>query len=656
MAPNGTAGGFRWDQELEGPARRIAATDESPLRVLAGPGTGKTFALMRRVARLLQEDDHDPERIFICTFGRAAARDLQAELQDLDVTGAQDVYAATLHSFCFSVLQREAVLDATGRVPRTLMQFERRFLVEDLSQEKDAFGGIRDTRERLRAFNAAWARQLTDDPGWADDPVDRDFGRALERWLRFHRCMHIGEVVPRALEFLRNNPAAPEHDRFDTVLVDEYQDLNRAEQALLDILAENAEITVVGDEDQSIYSFKYAHPEGIQEFAERHTGTTDERLEDCRRCPRLVVRMASRLIEENETRADRGFEEWDENPEGEVQVVQWEQREDEAEGLATWISRRVDSEDGDVDPGEVLVLTQSRQLGQSIRRELTDRDVQAHSFFAEQELKGNPKELEECEAQRAFTLLSLLANRDDRVALRAWCGFGGSTLYSGGWRRIMEHCREGGQSPREALAEMEEGDLTLPYQEGPVNRYELLQDRLEELEGLTGAELLDALFPEDEDWTEPFRAYAEDIEDDGFAAAHLHREMKTALTQPELPMDVDYVRIMSLHKSKGLSAELVVIAGCVDGLIPRLPDEDLPAAEQQRHMEEQRRLFYVGITRTRRELVLSSFRAIERQLGYRMRLEIRGRDPRFGQTQSSRFLGELGPELPAPRPGNTLVQ
>lgn len=653
MTPNGTDTDFRWDEELEGPARHIAATDESPLRVLAGPGTGKTYALMRRVARLLQEDEHDPERIFVCTFARTAARDLQKELQDLDVGGAQDVYAATLHSFCFSVLRREAVLEATGRVPRTLMRFERRFLIEDLSQQDDDFGGVRATRERLRAFNAAWARRLTDEPGWTDDPVDQKFGQALTRWLRFHECMHIGEVVPITLEFLRHNPAAPEHRRFDTILVDEYQDLNRAEQTLLDILAENADITVVGDEDQSIYSFKYAHPEGIREFAERHNGTTDASLEDCRRCPRLVVRLASNLIRQNETRANRGFEEWDDNPEGRVRVVQWNQREDEARGLAEWISRQLD--DDQVDQGEVLVLTQSRQLGHAIQQELSDRDVQAHSFFAEQELTANPKELEGSEAQRAFTLLSLLADPEDRVALRAWCGFGGSTLYSGGWRQIVRHCRETGQSPREALAEMDEGDLTLPYQTGPVERYQELQHRLDQVEDLTGMELLNALFPPEEEWAESFRAYAEDMERD-YEPAALHQEMKSALTQPELPMDVDYVRIMSLHKSKGLSADLVIIAGCVDGLIPRVPDDDLSPTEAQRHLEEQRRLFYVGVTRTREELVLSSFTAIERSLGYRMGLEIRGRDPRFGRTQTSRFLQELGPELPQAIRGATLLQ
>lgn len=129
---------FRWDEGLEGPARRIAELDHTPMRVLAGPGTGKTFALMRRVARLLQ-DGATPNRMLVCTFTRTAARDLESELARLGVDGANEVRAGTLHAFCFRLLGKAEVLEATGRVPRPLLSFEERFLLEDLSG--DGFGG-----------------------------------------------------------------------------------------------------------------------------------------------------------------------------------------------------------------------------------------------------------------------------------------------------------------------------------------------------------------------------------------------------------------------------------------------------------------------------------------------------------------------------------
>ena len=130
-----------------------------------------------------------------------------------------------------------------------------------------------ERRDRLQAFAAAWAREQDQEPGWAEDETDRRFQAVLDEWLRFHEAMLIGELVPVALRYLRDNPNCPERRQFDHVLVDEYQDLNRAEQSLIDLLSENGKLTVIGDEDQSIYeSFRYAHPEGISRFHETHEG------------------------------------------------------------------------------------------------------------------------------------------------------------------------------------------------------------------------------------------------------------------------------------------------------------------------------------------------------------------------------------------------
>ena len=146
--------GFSWSDGLEGPARNIAELDHTPIRVLAGPGTGKTFALMRRIARLIQSGAA-PNRMLVCTFTRTAAKDLEGELARLGVSGASDVRAGTLHAFCFGLLGQDEVLEATDRVPRPILEFEERFLLEDL---KSDFGGVRGCRKRLRAFEAAWAR------------------------------------------------------------------------------------------------------------------------------------------------------------------------------------------------------------------------------------------------------------------------------------------------------------------------------------------------------------------------------------------------------------------------------------------------------------------------------------------------------------------
>ena len=190
-----------WYEGLNEPAQRVAGMDHSPIRVWASPGTGKTFILMRRVARLLEEG-RDGCRMLVVTFTRTAAHDLVTRLQELKVPGCGNVHASTLHSFCFSTLTREQVLQFTGRVPRPLLRpsakikFEVDFLLHDLP---DRFKGMRAQDKRLRAFESAWARLQSDEPGWTQDPIDSDFQGELKSWLQFHKAMLIGELVPETL-------------------------------------------------------------------------------------------------------------------------------------------------------------------------------------------------------------------------------------------------------------------------------------------------------------------------------------------------------------------------------------------------------------------------------------------------------------------------
>src|SRR6266850_8140272 len=139
-----------WDSGLEGVHRSVAADAGVSLHVLAGPGTGKTFAMMRRVARLL-ETGVTPERILAVSFTRTAARDLREQLTTLGVAGSDGVRATTLHSLCFSVLGKQEVFEVTHRSPRPLLAFERDCLEADLAH---LFGGLRSTRQLLAAYEA----------------------------------------------------------------------------------------------------------------------------------------------------------------------------------------------------------------------------------------------------------------------------------------------------------------------------------------------------------------------------------------------------------------------------------------------------------------------------------------------------------------------
>ncbi len=587
--------------------------------------------------------------MLVCTFTRTAAGDLVRALAELGIDGADDVFASTIHSFCFGLLSRAVVLEATGRVPRPLLNFEERFLLEDLAH--DRLGGIRDLGRRMNAFNAAWARLQSDEPGWPNDPVDRAFQAALIGWLSFHEALLVGEIVPESLRYLRENPACDERQLFDHVLIDEYQDLNRAEQTLLDLLAENSTTTIVGDEDQSIYSFKHAHPEGIVDFPGSHPGTDDVPMQECRRCPRGVVILANSLISHNTQRVPRVLHPRPGNPDGEVLVVQWQSMDDEIRGIARFIHQRVEA--GGLSAGSVLVRAPRRQFGYGVRDLLNGAGVPAHSFFLEEAFDGNPKDLAESQAQQTFELLTLLAEPEDRVALRCWCGFGNSSLRSPAWARPRAHCEQTGEHPFAVLGRLATGNLNLPHTNGLVERYRVLNVEIGRLPDLRGPELVNAVLPANQNWAEPSRAIAATIEGEDFNARALRDALRTGITQPELPTDVDYVRLMSLHKSKGLTAALVVVLGCIEGLIPFI-DFDLPQPDRDRSLEEQRRLFYVAITRTRQTLVLSSATHLPRDLAYRMRVLVRGRGADVN-TIASRFLAELGPTRPQAIPGAGII-
>ncbi len=178
-----------WHDNLDpqSPAYEIASADERFVRVVAGPGTGKSFALKRRVARLLEEGA-DPERILPVTFTNVAAEDLQREMLQVGVPGCEQIRGSTLHSLGMRILSRQHVLQAIGRVPRPLNRFEMEPLLYDLS---NAFGDKRARGKRIRAYEAAWARLQHDDPGHAPNQVDQAFENELVSWLRFHRGMLI---------------------------------------------------------------------------------------------------------------------------------------------------------------------------------------------------------------------------------------------------------------------------------------------------------------------------------------------------------------------------------------------------------------------------------------------------------------------------------
>ena len=254
----------------------------------------------------------------------------------------------------------------------------------------------------------------------------------------------------------------------------------------------------------------------------------------------------------------------------------------------------------------ILVLTPRRLIGYGIRDQIAASGIAVHSFYHEEALEGEA-------AHRAFALLSLLVDIDDKVALRWWPGDGSPSSRKNQYQRLRQHCEGACISPRGALEGLDAGTLALSRFGALIDKYRELKARLADLTGQAVAEVVDALLPAGNDECSVLRELAtlampqlEDIGD-------LFDRIKSHITQPEIPEEGEFVRVMSQHKSKGLTSKVAIVAGCTEGLIP-FQDNDQPPGEQDAVLQEQRRLFYVAITRCAEVLVLSSAARMERKL------------------------------------------
>ena len=638
-----------WDSNLQpqSPAYGIAADDSRYIRVLAGPGTGKSYALKRRVARLL-ESGVAAKRILPVTFTKVAAEDLQRELSGLAVAGCEDIRGCTLHALGMRVLSRQNVLAVTGRVARPLNRFEMNPLLYDLPLR---FGDKRARGKRIRAYEAAWARLQHDEPGFAQTPEDLDFQQVLIAWLRFHEGMLIGEIIPELYRYLRSNPAAPELTLFDHVLVDEFQDLNKAEQAVIDLLAINAALCVVGDDDQSLYSFKHAHPEGIRSFHRTHADCSDHALADCYRCPTTVVAVANTLIGHNIDREPLQLTPMAANGPGEMWIRQYADVGREANGIAAFVDDQINKHGRG--PGEILILAQRDVIGKPIHAALKLRGIPSKSYYQESELDSEV-------AQERLAIFKLFVNREDRIALRWLLGMGSDDFRARPYARLRTHCEQTGQSPWDALVALADGTLRLPHCSHLVQRFHAIQNELHFLDDQTSvADFVNRWLRAEFIGAGELRILVAGLIPAALTAVELLSQIIEAVSQPEIPPDVTEVRIMSLHKSKGLSSPIVVIAGCVAGLMPAEPERGVPMVARQAQLEEQRRLFYVGITRVKASpssnrpgsLLLTGSRTMTLADAMQSGIQPAGRSYGTVSLHLSRFIPELGPSAPRPVAG-----
>ena len=239
-----------WLEGIEGStALELIDSDAPVIRVVAGPGSGKTTCLRRRIQRLVQKDGIAPNTVFVGTFTRAIASELREAL-------GTEVRVSTLHALAHDLLRKYPVA-CQGMPLRFLLKYEEDALLYDVEDYTASIGDIHGRREALRQLQASRSQRT--------QYANARFAGAVRRWLQRHGAMLIGDVVHLCVVGLESEDIPS--GGFDFVVIDEYQDLTAAEQELVRLVWSGAgALTVMGDNDQSIYSFRFNHPEGIADF------------------------------------------------------------------------------------------------------------------------------------------------------------------------------------------------------------------------------------------------------------------------------------------------------------------------------------------------------------------------------------------------------
>jgi DNA helicase-2/ATP-dependent DNA helicase PcrA len=603
------------------PAQRAAVEHGAgPLLVLAGAGSGKTRVLTARLAHLVAERGLRPDRIFATTFTNRAAREMRERVATLLGHEPHGLWIGTFHSLSARLLRREAPHLGFTRSFTIYDEDDRLALLKRLLEQ----GGYASTAfppKLVQAVISSAKNRLMTPAGLAAEATDR-IGRAaadvyarLQEALRLANAMDFDDLLVHPLTLFREHPdrlAAWQH-RFDAVLVDEFQDTNRAQYLLVKALAQrHGNFSAVGDDDQSIYSWRGAEVRNMLEFQQDFSGTTLVRLEENYRSTQMILDAANALIAENTRRLGKTlFTARAGGPP--VVVLAAADERDEAEWLVReFEARRADEHYGHADFA-VLYRTnaQSRAFEDACRRAgVPYRVVGAVSFYERREVKD------------LVAYLRLIVNpADDEAFLRAVQvprrGVGGTSLATlqtaaGQWSKpllaaaaIADRVPDLRPQARKAFQEFAELLARLRADAGALPPAAALEQVIEAIQYEThleaeGVEGLDRV----ENVRELLAAAAEGSEeasdDEGTPLERFLATAALTTSAEQRSGDPDGVALMTVHTAKGLEWPVVAVAGLEDGLFPLSR-----ALETPEGAEEERRLAYVAVTRARDRLYLS---------------------------------------------------
>ena len=626
----------KWYEGLRDPQRDVAGVDRGDYILIAGPGTGKTFVLVRRLEYLVEELGISARDIVALTFTRAAAGEMRLRLEER-LDSASRPRVSTLHSYAL----RELIVHGSGAIQkpvRVVDDWEQRRVVEE-ELARLLGRNVRPIQRTLKLLADDWDNLAADGEGWEAGFADPQFLTAWKRHRAIYSYTLRAELVYQLLQMYRTNPTlTPSH--VEVFLVDEYQDLNQCDLNAIRILVERsgAEIFAAGDDDQSIYSFRHAHPKGIRDFESDYHGSTVLRLEECLRCGEDVVAISDWLIKQELERIPktlRSVTDW----EADVTLIVASDEAEEVAALVSLVSAAVNGSPP-TKPSAILILLRSDRGGSVSRKIANGLSGAGIATYVPREALGRSQDLQILTEymnlaqlpRDDLALRSLLELEDNGIGKKriralvqvAWdreIGFGNALRY------LKTNPGEYGSTGLDAVLAAAENIQTQAAEFGQS----LNEDLPSWVERIVGVLELrgDALAVV----TEAASYVGDSLDELGPAAwseISIVQEIKAALAeiQDSRPPRVDdKVTITTMHGSKGLSADMVFVLHAEDEVIP----DGLKGIEH----DESRRLLYVSLSRAKKHLYINT-------CTFRDRVEIIN-DKRVPPSRTlSRFLTDYG--------------
>ena len=601
--------------DLTDAQREAVLHREGPLLILAGPGSGKTRVVTHRIARLMAEGVPD-HQILALTFTNKAATEMRSRVERL--APGRSVWVGTFHRFCARLLRKYA----------PMVGLEENYTIYDTA---DSTQTLRRTLAQLKIDSAmvapeaiaravSWAKnnlilpeQYEPRPGHPIGSVVKLVYPAYQARLATSNAVDFDDLLLHVASLLRDNPEVRQSldERYRFILVDEYQDTNLAQYAIARAMSiDHPNLAVTGDPDQSIYGWRGANLNNILEFEKDFPEVHVVRLERNYRSTQRILRVASELISHNLRRKEKSL--YTENEPGEpVRLVTYPTQKAEAQGIAAEIAGEIRS--GRRRARDFAVFYRTNALSRALEFALRDAGVPYQmvngvEFFQRKEIKD------------VLAHLQLLNNPHDDVALLRIIntpprGIGKTTI-----DRLVDHATRHGLTVLEAARQVRRIEPIAARAAALVSGFVQLVDRLAAVLGGSIEELLGHVLTEtgyealwkasgDEEDEERLaniqelltvaREFDDRFQGDGHLEAFLE---ETALVNDTDAWEgqLDRVTLMTLHASKGLEFPVVYLVAVEEGLLPHERSRERPA-----HLEEERRLMFVGITRARQRLQIS---------------------------------------------------